>query len=43
MRRIQTREKDFNNEAERFLNVIKFESNLNFSISHLFSVRYKPY
>ena len=41
-RRIQIRESDLNN-AERFLNVVKSESELDFSILCHFSVRCKLY
>ncbi len=43
MRRIQAREKDFDDEAERPLNAVKSESDSDSSISHLFPVRCKPY
>ena len=43
IRRIQTKENNFDNNAKRSLNVIKFEFESNFSISHLFLVECKSY
>ncbi len=43
MRRIQMRENDFDDKAERPLNAVKSESDSDSSISHLFPIRYKPY
>ena len=43
IRRIQTRETNFDDDAKPPLNAIKSESESNSSVSHLFSIRYKPY
>ena len=42
-RRIQARERNLDNNAERPLKAVKFESKSDSSIPYLFPVRYKPY
>ena len=42
-RRIKAKKKDSDDDAERLLKVVKFESESDFSISHLFFVRCKFY
>ena len=43
IRRIQARENNLNDEAERPLNAVKSDSKLNSSIPYLFPIRCKPY
>ena len=43
IRRIQARERDPDDDAERPLKAVKFESESDSSIPYLFPVRYKPY